>query len=88
MIEMSHIVGLANANWGRWLLGHDISLNARHSGGLPSLTRVPPSPPDSIFPPAPMNHVRYLRPGPAEMPFQNTTNTNHFPQLTDTVWWK
>ena len=35
-------------------------------------------------PPAPMNHVKYLRAGPAEMPFQNwyTANTNHF-RLTD-----
>jgi len=32
----------------------------------------------------PMNHVKYLRAGPAEMPFQTwyTTNTNHF-CLTD-----
>jgi len=31
-----------------------------------------------------MNHVKYLRAGPAEMPFQNwyTANTNHF-RLTD-----
>jgi len=31
-----------------------------------------------------MNHVKYLRAGPAEMPFQNwyTTNANHF-SLTD-----
>jgi len=35
-------------------------------------------------PPAPMNHVKYLRAGPAEMPFQKwyTANTNHF-RLTD-----
>jgi len=35
-------------------------------------------------PPAPMNHVKYLSAGPAEMPFQNwyTANTNHF-RLTD-----
>ena len=35
------------------------------------------------YPPAPMNHVKYWRAGPAEMPFRNwyTTNTNHF-QLT------
>jgi len=35
-------------------------------------------------PPATMNHVKYLRAGPAEMPFQNwyTANTNHF-RLTD-----
>ena len=40
-------------------------------------------------PPAPMNHVKYLRAGPAEMPFQNwyTANTNHF-RLTDSVRWK
>jgi hypothetical protein len=40
-------------------------------------------------PPAPMNHVKYLRAGPAEMPFQNwyTANTNHF-HLTDSVRWK
>jgi len=37
-------------------------------------------------PPAPMNHVKYLRAGPAEMPFRNwyTANTNHF-KLTDSV---
>jgi len=31
-------------------------------------------------PPAPMNHIKYLMAGPAEMPFQNwyTANTNHF----------
>jgi len=31
-----------------------------------------------------MNHVKYLRAGPTEMPFQNwdTANTNHF-RLTD-----
>jgi len=42
--------------------------------------------PHSIRPPAPMNHVKYLRAGPAEMPFQNwyTANTNHF-TLTDSV---
>ena len=36
--------------------------------------------------PAPMNHVKYLRAGPAEMPFQNwyTTNTNHL-NPTDSV---
>ena len=35
-------------------------------------------------PPAPMNHVKFLRAGPAEMPFQTwyTANTNHF-RLTD-----
>jgi len=35
-------------------------------------------------PPAPMNHVKYLRAGPAEMPFQNryTISTNYF-RLTD-----
>jgi len=40
-------------------------------------------------PPAPMNHVKYLRAGPAEMPFQYwyTANTNHF-HLTDSVRWK
>ena len=40
-------------------------------------------------PPAPMNHVKYLRAGPAEMPFQKwyTANTNHF-DLTDSVRWK
>jgi len=40
-------------------------------------------------PPAPMNHVKYLRAGPAEIPFQNwyTANTNHF-RLTDSVRWK
>jgi len=40
---------------------------------------------DTAFvPPAPMNHVKYLRAGPAEMPFQNcyTANTNHF-RMTD-----
>ena len=44
---------------------------------------------DSSYPPAPMNHVKYLRTGPAEMPFQNwyTANTNHF-RLTDSVRWK
>jgi len=38
------------------------------------------------IPPAPMNHVKYLRAGPAEMPFQNwyTADTNHCP-LTDSV---
>ena len=37
-------------------------------------------------PPAPMNHVKYLRASPTEMPFQNwyTANTNHF-HLTDSV---
>ena len=37
---------------------------------------------------APMNHVKYLRASPAEMPFQNwyTANTNHF-HLTDSVRW-
>jgi len=41
------------------------------------------------YPPAPMNHVKYLRAGPAEMPFRNryTANTNHF-RLTDSVRWK
>ena len=41
------------------------------------------------MPPAPMNRVKYLRAGPAEMPFQNwyTANTNHF-HLTDSVSWK
>jgi len=36
------------------------------------------------IPPAPMNHVKYLRAGPAKMPFQTwyTVNTNHF-RLTD-----
>ena len=40
-------------------------------------------------PPAPMNHVKYLRAGPAEMPCRNwyTANTNHF-HLTDSVRWK
>jgi len=40
-----------------------------------------------LDPPAPMNHVKYLRAGPAGMPFQNwyTANTNHF-HLTDS--WK
>jgi len=40
-------------------------------------------------PPAPMNHVKYLRASPAEMPFPNwyTANTNHF-HLTDSVRWK
>jgi len=40
-------------------------------------------------PPAPMNHVKYLRAGRAEMPFQNwyTAITNHF-RLTDSVRWK
>jgi len=35
-------------------------------------------------PPAPMNHVKYWRASPAEMPFRNwyTANTNHF-RLTD-----
>ena len=43
----------------------------------------------SANPPAPMNHVKYLRAGPAEMPFRNwyTANTNHF-RLTDSVRWK
>ena len=42
-----------------------------------------------VYPPAPMNHVQYLRAGPAEMPFRNwyTANTNHF-HLTDSVRWK
>ena len=41
------------------------------------------------YPPAPMNHVKYLRAGPAEIPFRNwyTANTNHF-HLTDSVRWK
>ena len=36
------------------------------------------------YPPAPMNHVKYLRAGPAEMPVQNwyTANANHF-RLSD-----
>jgi len=36
-----------------------------------------------------MNHVKYVRAGPAEMPFQNwyTVNRNHF-HLTDSVRWK
>jgi len=40
-------------------------------------------------PPAPMNHVKYLRVGPAEMSFLNwyTANTNYF-HLTDSVRWK
>ena len=44
---------------------------------------------DRHGPSAPMNHVKYLRAGPAEMPFQNwyTANTNHF-RLTDSVRWK
>jgi len=39
--------------------------------------------------PAPMNHVKYLRAGPAEIPIRNwyTTNTNYF-KLTDSVRWK
>jgi len=39
-------------------------------------------------PPAPMNHVKYLGAGPAEMPFQNwyTATTNHFRQIS--VWRK
>ena len=42
-----------------------------------------------LNPPAPMNYVKYLRAGPAEMPFQNwfTANTNHF-EMTDSVRWK
>ena len=38
----------------------------------------------AVRPPVPMNHVKYLRAGPAEMPFQTwyTANTNHF-RLTD-----
>ena len=42
-----------------------------------------------MYPPAPMNGVKYSRAGPAEMPFQNwyTANTNHF-HLTDSVRWK
>ena len=42
-----------------------------------------------MYPPAPMNHVKYLRAGPDEMPFQNwyTANTNHF-ELTNSVTWK
>jgi len=42
-----------------------------------------------MYPPAPMNHVKFLRAGPAEMPFQNwyTANTNYF-RLTDSVRWK
>ena len=40
-------------------------------------------------PPAPMNHVKCLRAGPAEMPFRNcyTANIKHF-HLTDSVRWK
>ena len=40
-------------------------------------------------PPAPMNHVKYLSAGPAEMSFRNwyTANTTHF-HLTDSVSWK
>jgi len=37
--------------------------------------------------PAPMNHVKYLRASPAEMPFQKwytAANTNYF-ELTDSV---
>jgi len=46
----------------------------------------PPTQKSPIYPPAPTNHVKYLRAGPAEMPFQNwyTANTNHF-HLTDSV---
>jgi len=45
--------------------------------------------PCHTHPPAPMNHVKYLRASPAEMPVQNwyTANTNHF-HLTDSVRWK
>jgi len=34
-----------------------------------------------------MNHVKYLRAGPAEMPFLNwyTANTNNLSDLTDSV---
>jgi len=41
------------------------------------------------YPAAPMNHVKYWRAGPAEMPLRNwyTANTNHF-KLTDSVTWK
>ena len=41
------------------------------------------NPINDTYLPAPMNHVKYFRAGPAEMPFQNwyTANTNHF--LTD-----
>ena len=39
-----------------------------------------------LYPPAPMHHLKYLRAGPAEMPFRNwyTANTNHF-HRTDSV---
>ena len=42
-----------------------------------------------VHQPASMDHVKYLRAGPTEMPFQNwyTANTNHF-QVTDFVRWK
>jgi len=41
------------------------------------------------IPPAPMNHAKYLRAGPHEMPLRNWYNcgTNHF-HLTGVVWWK
>jgi hypothetical protein len=40
--------------------------------------------PAYAYPPAPINHVKYLRAGPAQMPVQNwyTANTNYF-RLTD-----
>jgi len=43
--------------------------------------KIPPARP---YESSPMNHVKYLRAGPAEMPFQTwyTANTNHF-RLTD-----
>ena len=42
-----------------------------------------------MSPPAPMNHIKNLRAGSAEMLFRNwyTANTNHF-HLTDSVRWK
>jgi len=43
----------------------------------------------SPYPPAPMNHVKYLRAGPPDMPLRNWYNcsTKHF-HLTSVVRWK
>ena len=45
-----------------------------------SIMETPKTVTPKYGPPARMNHVKYLRAGPAEMPFQNwyTANTNHF----------
>ena len=61
-----------------------LHIQFRHNG----VTRVSTTG-SFVCPPAHMHLVKYLRAGPAEMPFRNwyTTNTNHF-HLTYSVRWK